>query len=155
MSSVCFSVTHLEDDTHVEKGCLPHKQTKKMSKMWWKLLFAPLLHSFTLRISVTLSKSSCSWPTLKKKKKDTKNCIPSWNARKTGDISPHRWGNWRNTSGSWTWRVGGLREKKKFRRRMQMSNVTDIFYQSYSVSACGSRFYHSACKVFATSIFTG
>lgn len=68
MSSVCFSVTHLEDDTHVEKGCLPHKQTKKMSKMWWKLLFAPLLHSFTLRISVTLSKSSCSWPTLKKKK---------------------------------------------------------------------------------------
>lgn len=32
MSSVYFSVTHLEDDTHVEEGCFPHKQTKTMSE---------------------------------------------------------------------------------------------------------------------------
>lgn len=37
---------------------------------------------FPLSLCVSLSlcqKSSCSWPTLKKK--DTKNCIPSWHAR--------------------------------------------------------------------------
>lgn len=120
-----FSVTRLEGDTRVGKGCFPPKHTKKMSQMWLKLLFAPLL-----------AYSLCASPSRLKilmlvayfKKKTLKIASHHEMQGKRAIFSPHRWGNWRDTSGSGTWKLGGLREKKNFRRRMQTSNVTDIFF---------------------------
>lgn len=66
--AVCFPFTNQKDGTCVATGWISHKQTKKMSQTWWKLLFAPLLPSFPLRLSVTLSKILMLVAYFKKKK---------------------------------------------------------------------------------------